>query len=71
MDRSSHGVMIIEEMPPNIPAAADPAGARKVGDALPAELRENGWTVARAAGPLSSRLLNAKDLLGSCCEGMM
>ena len=35
-------------------AAADPAGVRKVGDGLPAGMRENEWTVARAAGQLSS-----------------
>jgi hypothetical protein len=33
-------------------AAADPAGVRRVGDALPAEMRENEWTVACAAGQL-------------------
>jgi len=36
-------------------AAADPAGVRKVGRVLPAGRRENGSTVARAAGQLSSR----------------
>jgi hypothetical protein len=33
-------------------AAADPAGVRKVGEGLPAWLRENGPTVSRAAGQL-------------------
>jgi len=33
----------------------------KLGGDLPAELRENGWRVARAAGQLSSRPLCAKQ----------
>jgi hypothetical protein len=36
-------------------AAVDPAGARKVGDPSLAEMRENGSTVARAAGQLPAR----------------
>ena len=36
-------------------AAADPAGVRKVREALPAKLRENGATDARAAGQLAHR----------------
>jgi SAM-dependent methyltransferase len=38
-------------------AAADSAGVRKVDGLLPAGMRENGWTAARAAGRLSSRPL--------------
>ena len=38
-------------------AAADPAGERKVEGAVPAGMRENEWTVARAAGQLGSRPL--------------
>jgi len=40
-------------------AAADPAGVRKVGDALPAGMRDNEWADARAAGQLSSRPLGS------------
>jgi hypothetical protein len=38
-------------------AGADLAGVRKVGRLLPAELRENGWTVARAAGQLPIQIM--------------
>ena len=50
-------------------AAADPAGVRKVGDALAAKSRENESTVARAAGQLSSRPLGSKQSKGEAFPG--
>jgi len=51
--------LIVEGLGPIIAAqqlaAADPAGVRKDGDALAARMRQNGATVARAAGQLPAQ----------------
>jgi hypothetical protein len=48
-------------------AAADPAGVRKVGDAVPARVRENEWTVARAAGQLPLASSGSDGDAPQCC----